>query len=227
MTDIITQASQMESLVAQMGEAFNAIAQPRSDFALANFVVGQHDTAPMAYLQCVLELQVKWNAVRRAMLDRKRIHLEIEGLSGSDDPFKQIELAKKRIDLEELEQALIGSFREFETLYAIWQSFPKRYTHAEIQAAQSEYWTHRLGRQAELDIAATGRIGQGNLDAMRQAGLKRLENPNGTATYFLQPPVREWSVAGAGAACLADGRDPGRRALPGHGADDRPPAGNQ
>jgi hypothetical protein len=66
---------------------------------------------------------------------------------------------------------VLGALREFESLYKIWQSFPKKYTRQEIDAAQPDYWKLRLERQAQQDLQATGRIGVGNSEALRQINL--------------------------------------------------------
>lgn len=161
---------QIEKAVAQMEEAFKAVQMPRPPFELENFIIGQHDTPEQQYAQCVVELQIKYDAIRRANLQKRRIALEIEELEKSGDPKDAIDAELKRIDIEEQDRAMIGALREFEVLFGIWQSFPHQYTREELNAAQEEYWVKRLTRQAEQDLLASGRVSQGNQEALRLIG---------------------------------------------------------
>lgn len=152
----------------ELETAFHAINQGRSDFQLSNFVVGQHDTATRQYQQCVLELQLKTFTIRRMLVEKRKLEKKILAATDVDD--KELDC----ITLEELTLNVEGQVREWNTLYAIFQSMPK-FTHEQIQAGEQEYWGYRLARQAQEDITAHGRIGVGNLDAMWQA--KQIENP--------------------------------------------------
>jgi hypothetical protein len=170
MQDIISQAQDAIGKVAELKDAFEAIQQPRSDYVLRHFVVGEKDTQPQAYLQCVLEMQIKYDNIRLALLEREKLTLQIAALGASGTALDNIEAAIKGIHLEQQERALLGALREFWALYAIWQGMP-RYTHQEIQEDQQAYWRKRLLRQANQDLQAGGRIGQGNQDALRQVGI--------------------------------------------------------
>lgn len=153
-----------------MQDAFAAIQQPRSDYAIQNFVVGQHDTDTRKYSQCVIELQVKYGAIRRALLTERKLQIEIKKLLDSGDEIQQIEAEEKQIDLDETRLAMQGAFREFECLYAIFRSFPKQFSHEELQAGEVEYWHKRLNRQAAQELLAGGRVGVGNQEALAQIG---------------------------------------------------------
>lgn len=156
--------------------AFASIQMPRSSFALKHFVIQQQDTIEKQYEQCVLELQNAYDAVRIGMLRRELKINEINnmGLEGTEGIKRNI----AKIELEQLERALLGAIRELSYLYDLWKQFKKHYTYEEIQDAQKEYWEKRLVRQASQDILALGRISQGNLDALRQAGLYPELNQN-------------------------------------------------
>jgi hypothetical protein len=158
-------------LIKEMENAFDEIQQPRSEYVLQNFVVGQHDTLETQYSQCVLEMMVKYDNIRRAKLNKKKILLKIKEYEEKNTELDQIEADLLKIDLEEQERAMLGALREFEALYKIWQSFPKKYTREELDDNQPFYWAKRLQRQAYQDMQATGRIGVGNHEALRQAGL--------------------------------------------------------
>ena len=173
---------EIESAITEMQEAFDAIQMPRTPFVLQNFVVGAQDTVPQQYHQCVLELQIKYDAIRRALLRKKKIELEIERLVETGDAIDAVEADIKRLDLEVQERAMLGAMREFEALYRIFKSFEHHYTRAELNAAQEEYWTRRLLRQAETERQATGRVGVGNREALAQIGYlpqEQLEDKDG------------------------------------------------
>lgn len=157
--------------IKTMEDAFLEIQQPRTAYVLEKFVVGQHDTLETQYAQCVLELQIKYDNLRRAKLNKRKIEIKIKEAEDKNTELDQIEADLMRIDLEEQDRAVLGALREFEALYKIWQSFPKKFTRAELDAGQEEYWRLRLARQAQQDLQATGRIGVGNNEALRQIGL--------------------------------------------------------
>lgn len=167
----------------ELQAAFREIQQARSDYQLANFVVFEKDTEAAAYAQCVLELQIKYNAIRRGKLHRQKLEIEAEQLREKGDAVSLIEAQLKAIDIEECELATLGAQREFDTLHAIWKAFPRHYTHAEMQAAQVDYWHARLIRQAVQDIQATGAVGVGNQDALRMAGITVRRDGEGRALF--------------------------------------------
>lgn len=164
MTDIIAQAE------SELRDAILAIQQPRTDFQLAHFVVGQHDTAPRQWSQCVLELSIKLNAIKRAEIERRKAERRLAILERSSDPDSQDDAALMRLDLEQHDLAMLGARREAETLLAIFRAFGRTYTHAELMEAEEEYWVKRLTRQAKHSLVATGRIGVGDLDSLAQIG---------------------------------------------------------
>lgn len=162
--------------IEELEQAFDAIQQPRPDYVLEKFVIGQHDTEPQAYAQCVLEMQIKYDAIRRAILSKKKLLLQIADLDAkaATDAVASIDADMKRIDIEVQDRATLGAVREFEALHSIWQRFEQRYTRAEMNEAQEEYWIKRLTRQANMDIQATGRVGVGNQEALLQIGRSAL-----------------------------------------------------
>lgn len=177
--------------VSERAEKLNAdmdvITQGRSNFALEHFVVGSHDCAPQQWAQAVLEMSILRNNIDLALIKKERIELDLEDIKdriGGDinkRACRRVELdrAEKLIELRECERSILGYLRQFKTLAAIWENLP-RVTYEELQASDERYWRARLGRQAVLEIAATGRVGVGNLDAIRQAGWKPAE----VATIF-------------------------------------------
>ena len=152
----------------ELEAAFHSINQARSDYQIEHFVIGQHDTEPRRYNQCVLELQVRTFNLRRQMIEKRKLLKKIATTTDVDD--KELIL----INLEEMELGLENQVREWNTLYNLFENMQK-FTYEQIQLAENEYWNLRLARQAQEDIMSNGRIGTGNLDALWQA--KHIDNP--------------------------------------------------
>jgi hypothetical protein len=164
MNDLIQQCE------SDLAAAVLAIQQPRTNFQIQHFVVGQHDTEPRRWHQCVLELQIKIQLLKRAEIERRMTLRKIERLRQSSELDSRDQADLLTIDLEAHELAVLGAVREAETLYAIYKSFGRTYTREELDAAETEYWQLRLTRQAKHELIANGRIGVGNLDSLEQIG---------------------------------------------------------
>lgn len=163
---------------ASIAAAIYEIQQPRTPTEIAAFVVGQHDMPGRQWAQCTLEIQLKISALRRAQISERQLQRRIARLEarGTEAALDKAELL--RIDLEDQSLAVLGAVRELQALYSLWQSM-KPYTRDELNAEEPEYWKRRLSRQAAQDIAAHGRVGVGNQDALRMFG----EPTPGQQTY--------------------------------------------
>jgi len=153
----------------RMLERFEAIQQPRSDFALAHFVVAQHDTPARQWVQAVLELQGRVFNLRRAQLDEEEKLLDLK-----KHRRNRIKRTRIELDLREMALARLGAVREANTLLAIVRVLEEQhggpYTHEELQAGEPEYWRLRLTRQSYLALRAGGApANAGNYDAILQA----------------------------------------------------------
>lgn len=145
-------------------QAFEAVSQPRSDYQIRKFVVGEHETPERQYLQVVTEIQRKVSSLRRAVIDRRKKEAQLKTETNEDE--REI----LQIDLDDMNFAITGAMREFNTLYVIYQSLPQ-FTAQELQDAEEGYWIRRLIRQSQVDIDSFGQVGPGNMDALRQAGI--------------------------------------------------------
>ena len=174
---ILKDENEIIAQIESLREDIDAIQQPRSDFQLEHFVVGSHDMPGRQRAQAVLELQAKLFSIKRSQLKDERLVIEIEDLRAkSDDKTKEGKLAsleaeEKNINRIELELARKGTIREARVLLSILERLPK-YTREELQSEEAEYWNRRLSRQSLEDIAASGRVSPGNLDAIVQAHRK-------------------------------------------------------
>jgi hypothetical protein len=171
LTTIDERVTEAVKAIEELEQSFLEIQQPRTSYVIEKFVVGQHDTIEMQFSQCVLEIQIKVANLKRAKLGKRKIEIQIKELEDKGTEIDQIDADLKRIDLQEQDLAVLGALRELEALYKIYQSFPKKYTREEIDNAQENYWKLRLDRQAQQDLQATGRIGVGNSEALRQINL--------------------------------------------------------
>lgn len=186
MTDLIPQDD-----FAAFQAAVLAIQQPRTDYELATFIVGQHDTEPRRWAQCTLELDIKRRNLRRAQIGERQLIRRITKLreKGTDAANDKADLLE--CDLEDQRQAVLGAVREAQALYAIWKSFPRTYTREELNASDAEYWRLRMTRQAIFDLNATGRIGVGHQDSFRMMGL-----PCPGGTTYVQDVQQRFLEAG-------------------------------
>lgn len=171
LTTIDERVNEAVKAIEELEQSFLEIQQPRTSYVIEKFVVGQHDTIEMQFSQCVLEIQIKVANLKRAKLGKRKIEIQIKELEDKGTEIDQIDADLKRIDLQEQDYAVLGALRELDALYKIYQSFPKKYTREEIDNAQESYWKLRLDRQAQQDLQATGRVGVGNSEALRQINL--------------------------------------------------------
>lgn len=148
---------------------FPEVIQSRSNFQIQNFVLNQHDTDEMKYVQCINELQSLYYTIKKVTLDLKKAEIEIDRLRETGDEIDEIEAQKKEIFLEETRIIGVGAFRELEALLNILHSFP-RYTREDIEKNQRNYWEKRLSRQALFDAISSNTSHSAQLESLRQIG---------------------------------------------------------
>ena len=159
--------------------AMAEIQQSRSNFQLEKFVVNQHETPEMQYLQTLIELQRLYYTIRSVSLDMKKAEIEISRKRATGDEVDEIEAQMKELNLEQTRVVGIGAFRELEKLLSIYDSFEHKYTREEIEAAQPEYWNKRLHRQATLEAIGGSQAQAGHLDSLRQIGALEISPEGG------------------------------------------------
>lgn len=153
----------------QLLQAIAEIQQPRSEFQLHNFVIGQHDTEEMRYYQCLLEINDLVYKYKSAKLVLKKQEIKIARLRAKQDELADVKADELELGLEQTKLAMIGAERELLILVSFWESCPIKYTRQEIESAQPDYWKARLTRQAELQAVGSGQVEWAQLDALRQA----------------------------------------------------------
>lgn len=144
---------------------FDTVAMPRSAYTLDRLVVKVHEHPTQQWIQAVIELRVKYYEIRKTLLHIKRAERDFDAATD------EIERELRELEIEQLQWYIRCCWNEFEALLAIYQAMPG-YTRDEIEAAQPEYWHNRLTKQASQDVAAAGRVSVGNLEALRQIGIR-------------------------------------------------------
>ena len=177
--------------------AFLEIQQPRSRYMLDNLIIGQRFTPESQYAQCVLEAQIKWDNIRLGRLEMERIDLEIAATT-MPGRLGEIEREKKRIEREQTERAMLGAERELACLCEIFEQFPQKFTHEQLQAAQPEEHRQRLCLQAIQDVQAFGYVTPGNQDALRmiKASLE-VKQVDGKRQILIEFPDEQAKLKGA------------------------------
>ena len=153
----------------EMLQAFDEIQMARPPYVLNKLVVGANHTQEQRYAQCVLELSIAYDNLRLAELHIEQKQNEINSIN-TEGRNGEIQREIKQIEQEQTRRAMLGAMREFEYLYHLWQSFPKKYTRQELNEAQPLEYQMKLRLQALQDKNATGRISQGNQEALRLIG---------------------------------------------------------
>jgi len=149
--------------------AIAEVQQQRSRFQLVHFVIGQFDTPEVRFYQICIELQDMGYKLRIAQLGVRKAKIEIARLLETGDELDAIEAEEKQVGLEQTLIVMRGAEREIAILTDLFDESEK-FTRAEIEHAQPEYWKARLTRQTNLQLMA-GSVQWGQLDSMRQAGL--------------------------------------------------------
>ncbi len=158
--------SQLRELIGEMHE----LSQPRSNFALRHFVVGQHDMPARQRQQAVLELQGflfdlanQADEIKLIELDLAEMRDKLSEMTGNNLTRLQIEIGKKERSIEQISIHITGRLRECDTLYAMLQEMPK-FNAEQLEAEEETYWANRLSRQYFLAQRDAG----GNLTAILQ-----------------------------------------------------------
>lgn len=155
----------------EIEKAIVEIQQPRSEFQLQKFVVNQHPTEEMRFYQTCLELQDMIYKYKTAKIDIERQQIKISRLRKSGDELDELKAQKIELGMDQTKLAMIGAEREMIGLAKIFDSFSKKYTREEIEAAQADYWEKRLSAGAQNMLMSSGSISSAQIEAMQQAGI--------------------------------------------------------
>lgn len=155
----------------EINKAIAEVQQPRSRFQLERFVLGQHATDEMKYYQTVIELQDAIYKYKLAVINVKKSELKISKLRASGDDLDELKAEEIELGLTQTRFAMLGAEREMKDLIQIFESFTQKYTRAEIEASQPEYWEARLTNNAKAMLMGGSSVNAAHIEAMEQAGV--------------------------------------------------------
>ena len=151
--------------------AITEVQQPRSRFQLERFVTGSHATPEMQYYQTCLELQDMIYKYQVAKIGVQKAELKIKRLRKTKDEMKELKAQETEIGLRQTRLAMIGAERELNDLVEIFNGFDTKFTRAEIEAAQPDYWNQRLTGNAKAMLMGGNSVNAAHIEAMEQAGV--------------------------------------------------------
>jgi hypothetical protein len=155
----------------EINKAIAEVQQPRSRFQLEAFVLGQHATDEMRYYQTVIELQDAIYKYKLAKINVQKSELKIAKLRATDDELDELKAQEVELGLAQTGFAMLGAEREMKHLLEIFDSFTHKYTRAEIETAQPEYWQARLTNNAKAMLMGGASVNPAHIEAMEQAGV--------------------------------------------------------
>jgi hypothetical protein len=155
----------------EINKAIAEVQQPRSRFQLERFVLGQHATDEMRYYQTVIELQDAIYKYKLAVINVKKSELKIAKLRARGDELNELKAQEVELGLAQTQLAMVGAKREMEHLVEIFDSFTHKYTRAEIETAQPDYWQARLTNNAKAMLMGGQSVNAAHIEAMEQAGV--------------------------------------------------------
>ena len=155
----------------EIEQAIAEVQQPRSRFQLERFVLGQHATPEMQYYQTCLEIQSLLYNYRMAELKAKKAKAKIRNLRATGDEVDELKAQEIELGMSQTLLAVIGAERELGHLVDIFNSFEHKYTRAEIEAAQPDYWQLRLTNNAKAMLMGGVGVNPAHIESMEQAGI--------------------------------------------------------
>lgn len=150
-------------------DALAHVNQPRSEYQIRAWVLGQHPTPPQQFKQCVIELHAALRNLATADRERRKNLIKIERLEQTGDPIDAIDAEQLRDDLADIDRTMTGQRRELEVLQRIYDELP-HFTAEQIETDQADYWDARLKNDVRAQIAAGG-ANWAHLQSMQQAGM--------------------------------------------------------
>ena len=158
----------------------------RSRFQLENFVIGQHDTAPMQWKQVLLEGQQLAYNIKSAEISIKKTQIEMEKLLESGDELDALDAEQKRLDIILTERTLAGAKLELQWLEDIAGQIGA-HSFEDVEADQPNYWRLRLQRQADTDaLSQIEGVSPANIASMMNAGMIEYKKEEGNEVPNLE-----------------------------------------
>jgi chromosome segregation ATPase len=157
-----------------------------SSFQMDNFItVRAGETQYGQYKQTLRELFKRYRGLKELYVARELLQVDIEELDHkhSETDFevrrKNINLAKHRMDMEDLERNISDTEREFKRFYAQADALKAQIgelTSEKRDKLDQEMWTHKLKTMVAVDYITKGRIGENALTFIRSIP-KKIRKP--------------------------------------------------
>ena len=165
-------------------DALESFVEGNMDFGMTheqikNFVVNSHVTDKRKLRQVLIEVSTRNHERKKLRLDIERKQVNIDALTAKletvDDPYErrfiELDIEEYKLDMGRFRITLHQSDNELEAFMDwIHKHFGEM---ADVEKAaeyneeeERKYWIARMGKQAAVDVYATGRIGIGNLDSI-------------------------------------------------------------
>jgi hypothetical protein len=158
-------------MLTEIEQAIAEVQQPRSRFQLEAFVLGQHATPEMKYYQTVIELQDAIYKYKLAQIAVQKSELKIARLRSTADDLDELKAQEIELGLGQTQVTMLGAEREMKHLVEIFDTFQHKYTRAEIEQAQPDYWQARLTNNAKAMLMGGTSVNPAHIEAMEQAGV--------------------------------------------------------
>jgi hypothetical protein len=155
----------------EIDKAIAEVQQPRSRFEIESFVLGQHATPEMKYYQTVIELQDMIYKYKLAQIAVKKTEAKIAKLRSTGDELDELKAQERELGLAQTRFTMLGAERELAHLIDIWNGFEHKFTRAEIEQAQPDYWKARLTNNARAMLMGGSSVNAAHIEAMEQAGV--------------------------------------------------------
>jgi hypothetical protein len=155
----------------EIDKAIAEVQQPRSRFEIERFVLGQHATPEMQYYQTVIELQDMIYKYKLAQIAVKKTEAKIAKLRSTGDELDELKAQERELGLAQTRFTMVGAERELAHLVDIWNGFEHKFTRAEIEQAQPDYWQARLTNNAKAMLMGGSSVNAAHIEAMEQAGV--------------------------------------------------------
>ena len=182
-------------------DSIESFVEDNMDFGMTheqikNFVVNSHVTDKRKLRQVLIEVSTRNHEKKKLLLDVERKRVKIEALAAklevTEDPYdrKLIEIDIKEYELD-LGRFNIALHQHDNEMAAFMEWIHKNYGDMEdlVKGAEyneeeeRKYWIARMGKQAAMDVYATGKIGVGNLDSI---AMMREEDQYATLNIAMQ-----------------------------------------
>ena len=124
-------------------EKYVEIIQPRSNYQLEHFVIGQHETPEQQYIQCLNEIHNLYYTIQNVSLELKKAELEAERLKATGDEIDAISAELKLLGIEQTKTVAVGAFRELDYLLKKIESYPS-FNRNDIEKNEELHWANRL-----------------------------------------------------------------------------------